>query len=169
MSSDLAPLRSLVNLSTGEVIDLATATREDLAGWYVAVMEARGKLEQMVRVAEHRFAELSDKETELGVHVDGWRVSVPGAAERFVPDAAALRAALLGLVAEGALSQTAADDACRPNGVECPHCGGFVETGGFKVSQKALNALRKVKRHETIIDACGEYHAPSRFFQVKRA
>lgn len=159
---------SIANPKTGEVVLLADATREDIAAWYIWLMEVRGQMERAVRAAERVFIERSDMETTLGVNVDGWRISVPGAGETFVPDVEALRAALLQLVEDGSLTQQAADEACRPHGVECPHCQGFVPTGGYKVSQRALGALRKVKRHATIIDACGEYLQRGRTFHVKK-
>lgn len=158
----------VVNPTSGEVLDLTTATREDIAGWYLAILAWSSNAQQAIRLAEKVFVERSDMETTLGVNVGGYRISVPGANQRFVPDAEALRKALLELVEEGSLTQQAADQACHPDGVTCPHCQGFVETGGWKVSTKALNALRKVARHATIIDACGEYHQPSRSFSVKK-
>jgi hypothetical protein len=159
----------IVNPQTGEVLALRDATREEIAAWYLHLLELRGSMERVVREAERRFAELSDKETTLGVVSDGWRVSVPGAQDRFVPDKAALRAALVELAGEGVITQQAADEACRPLGVECPACGEFIPNGEFKLSTRALNALRKVKAVETIIDSCGEYVEPSRNFSVKRA
>lgn len=158
----------IVNPQSGEALSLEDATREDIATWFVWITEQQSLLQRAVREAERAFAEKSDKETDLGVRVGSYRVSVPGAAERFVPNAETLRAALLSLVEEGSITQRAADDACEPNGVACPHCQGFVPTGGFKIRARALNALRKVKRNETIIDACGEYHPPARTFKVEK-
>jgi hypothetical protein len=159
---------ALVHPTTAEVIDLDTATREQIAEWYLALLGWEESAARATRLANAAFVERSDKETTLGVNIGGFRVSVPGAEDRFVPDAETLRAALLALVEDGSITKEAADQACRPAGVECPHCKGFVATGGFKVSAKALTALRKVKRLATIIDACGEYHSPSRGFQVKK-
>jgi hypothetical protein len=161
--------QEIVNPRTGEVLLLREATREDIAAWYLHLLALRGEVERVVREAERRFAELSDKETTLGVTVDGYRVSVPGAQDRFVAADEDLRAALVELVEEGVISQAAADDACAPRGIPCPHCEGFVPTGGYKTSTRALNALRKVAYIADRIDAAGEYRPPTRSFTVKKA
>jgi hypothetical protein len=151
----------LIRPDTAEVIDLATATREDIAGWYLAAVDWKRQADAAISIAGQAFAYLSDKETTLSVNVDGYRVSVPGGQDKFVLDNAALRGALDELVASGDISAKAADDACEPQGVRCPGCDTFIPTGGYKVSQRALNALRKQPKLAAIIDACGEYVTPT--------
>lgn len=161
-------VNALVNPTTQEVYDLDTATREQIAEWYLAMLAWLDHAHQAVRLANAVFADRTDKETTLGVNVGRMRVSVPGAEEQFHPDPETLRAALLELAAEGVISREAADEAVAPNGLPCPVCEHFVLTGGYKVSVRALKALRKVSRLDTIIDACGEYRPPARPFQVKK-
>lgn len=158
----------VVHPTTAEVLDLETATREQIAEWFLALIAWQRSAGQAVIMAERAFVQKTDRETSLGVNVEGYRVSVPGAQDRFVPDHNALRKGLLELVAAGTLSQAAADDACRPTGVTCPSCETFIPDGSYKISHKALNALRKVKAVEAVIDASGEYHAPARHFSVKK-
>lgn len=162
-------LVGVLNPGTGEVIDLASADREQIAGWYLAMLDWQANAAMAVRVAARAFAERSDKEATLSVVVDGRRVSVPGAADVFQLDHEQLRKALLALVADEKLTQQAADETCRPLGVDCPHCDGFVETGGYKTSLKALNNLRKQPGLAAVIDACGEYAAPVRPLKATRA
>lgn len=163
-------IAELIRPDTGEMIDLATATREELAGWYLAAVEWKRHADVAIKVASDAFAALSDRETTLSVTVDGFRVSVPGPADKFVLDQGALRQALDELVSSGDLSAEAANDACEPQGVRCPKCDEFIPTGAFKVSTRALNALRKQPRFAAIIDACGEYVTPtSRPLKADRA
>lgn len=159
----------LINPESGEVIDLAGVTREQLAEWYLAMLRLQEDAAKAVRFAGRLFADLSDRETTLSVTVGERRVSVPSNALIFEPDLPALREALDELVNDGTLSERAADDTCRPNGVRCPACDTFVPTGGFKLSPKALTALRKTSdRVNTIIDACGQYMPPVRSFKSSK-
>jgi hypothetical protein len=151
----------LIRPDTGEIIDLATADRDQIAGFFLAVNEWKRRADQAVKIASEAFAALSDRETTLSVVVDGYRVSVPGPGDVFVIDPDALRASLDALVADGTLSPTAANDACAPNTIACPDCGSLVPTGGYKVSKRALNALRKQPKLAAIIDACGEHVTPT--------
>jgi hypothetical protein len=160
---------TLTNPATGEILTSADATREQVAAWFLAMRWWQEQAATAVRLGGKLFADLTDKETTLGVRVDGFYVSVPGAQDKEEIDTKALRGALLDLVAEGRITQQAADDACRPLGCQCPHCDGFVPTGGVKVSHKALNVLRKQPDLAAIIDGCIEYTEPTRALQVKRA
>lgn len=169
LRDELQEPQGIVNPATGEAVTWADATREDIAAWYVWVIDRQAELQRIVREAERAFAAKSDKETTLGVTVGRYRVSVPGAGDRFVANHEALRAALIELAEEGEITRQAADEACKPNGVTCPSCDSFIPDGSFKVSHKALTALRKVKKLETVIDACGEYVSPWRGFSVKRS
>jgi hypothetical protein len=150
-------VEGLLNPATGEIVRFADATREQLAAWYLAMVTWQAQAAAAVRLAGHVFAEMSDREASLSVHVGDKVVSVPGAGSTFEINKSALREGLLELVRSGDLTQKAADDTCRPIGVECPSCGEFVPTEGFKVNQAALNNLRKVPKLRAVIEGCGEY------------
>lgn len=147
----------LLNPASGEVIRFEDATREQLGAWYLAMLAWQADAAAAVRLASKAFAEMSDREASLSVHVDGRVISVPGGGLKFDLDPALLRKALLELVASGDLTQQAADETCRPLGVECWSCGEFVPTEGFKLNRKALTNLRKVPKLNAVIEACGEY------------
>lgn len=158
---DEAPV-ALFDPTSGEVINLAGVTRERVAEWYLHMLDWQASAAYAVKVGAAAFAALTDREASLSVVVEGRRVSVPGAGEVFVPDRPTLRKALLALVEEGEISQEAADAACEPTGVRCPSCDTFIPDGGYKLGLAALKNLRKVRRLNDIIDACGEYGQPAR-------
>lgn len=158
---------AVVHPDTAEVIDLAKTTREEIAAWYLAVLNWQANAAFAVRLAGAAFAKLTDREATLSVHVGDRVVSVPGPQPRFELDVPELRAALLQLVEEGKLSQEAADDTCQPQGVNCPACDEFIPDGSFKVSNKALTNLRKTPEFNNIIEGCGDYRPRSRPLQVK--
>lgn len=165
---DTANAVALLHPGSGEVIDLATATRDQLAEWFVAVKGWQESAAAAQQLASERFVQLTDKEASLSVRVDDYRVSVPGPGLTFSLDKSLLRQALLALVADDRLTQDAADAACAPTGKDCPHCGGFVHDGGYSVNQAAVNNLRKQADLDAVIDGCGEYYPKPRPLSAKR-
>lgn len=158
---DAAPV-GLISPGSGEIIDLADATRDQLAAWYLDMKAWQDNAQAAIQLAGKRFVELTDKEASLSVRVGDYRVSVPGAGQAFILDKKLLRQALLELIARERITVEAADAACAETGTDCPHCGGFVPDGGFKVNQAAINNLRKQPDLDAVIDACGYYQPKSR-------
>lgn len=158
---------AVVHPDTAEVIDLNATTREEIAAWYLAVLNWQASAAFAVRLASSAFARLTDREATLSVHVGDRVVSVPGPQDKFELNKAELRKALLQLVEDGKLSQQAADDTCRPLGVNCPACDEFIPDGSFKLSNAALSNLRKTPEFNSIIEACGEHLPRPRPLQVK--
>lgn len=164
---DEAPV-ALFDPTTGEVLNLAQTSREQLAAWYLHMLTWQASAAAAVRLGSQAFAALTDREASLSVQVDGHRISVPGGGHVFEVSKPALRKGLLGLVEEGLLSEQAADEACRPTGVNCPSCDTFIPDGGYKVSAAAIKNLRKVPRINAVIDACGEYLPATRPLKATR-
>lgn len=159
-------IEGVIDPTTGEVLDLHEATREQIAEWYLHVTDWLSHAMTAVRVAERAFCDKTDMSTKLSVVVSGKRVSVPAAESVFQPDVGLLRAVLLEQVHEGKLTIDAVNETVQLNGVACPNCDTWVTTGGHKVSAAALKALRKQPRLNALIDSCGEYVKPTRRFKV---
>lgn len=157
----------VVHPVTAEVLEFGVATREQLGSWYLAMLEWQAQAAAAVRMASKAFAEQSDREASLSVHVDGRVVSVPGGGLVFELDYEELRKLMLELVASGDITQQAADETCRPLGVHCWACGEFNATEGYRINKAKLANMRKVPSLNALIEACGKYVPKTRPLKAK--
>jgi len=132
---------------TGEAVELASASTDDLAVLLDSVKDYESRLREVKSLVSREVLRRQDRDTSWTTRAGGYvlKGSSPAPAEEF--DALALRSELLGLVDEGALTIEAVDAA--------------VETIiTYKARKAGVNALRKlggviaqvVDRHASPVD-----------------
>lgn len=128
MTLDIRPTYA-VNPTTGEAVELANATTDQLAQLRDEIRDARAALQEWANQLDHELTSRLDHEARRSATVGGFAIKVTAPTVRET-DEAALRAALLELWDAGLISLAAVDNAVEI--IEIP-----------KARRAGINALHK--------------------------
>ena len=153
MSTELATTENIVDETTGEVYDLDSVEQmtliardkpELIAAYIRRLDDAKRNVESLRAELGAYLVDRMDSDATQTLHAGGMTITVSGGSDEVVEyDGDALRSALLGLVAEGVLSQAAVEKAIRVK---------------VEASKSGVNSLRAL-RDERVDAAIG--HAES--------
>lgn len=152
--TDLTATPIVVHPDTGEVIDLATATAEQLGDVKTAIRALEDRARHAKRLLDEHILAMMDRQAKWTLHAGSYKLTGQSPAPKTeIPDPAALKAALSELVDQGVLDAGAVDTA--------------VETViTYKPSVRGLNALRKHPAAAPVIEAHEQQVDPVRRVSV---
>lgn len=96
-----ADVVQVINPTTGEVLDLATADDRQLAEWRAAVIDWKRNADQAIGHVDAEIVRRMDARNDHTIRVEGFKLSAPASADKVEYDGEALFNALWVLAASG--------------------------------------------------------------------